>query len=288
VHVPEQVVPFGANNAAERRESVGETALDVVADEDGDLPGGDVAAVAAPGEVHGDDVLGLRYDGLRGGHDLEQRALGRQWVGTDDDGPSAVAEQALVDERLEAPLLGPVEEQDGDLGADDEHARAAVVLGQVPGEAQRGGAREAAVEVEHGAAHGRAEAQERDQTEVDARDVRAGVGGDDEVRDVGGRAAPLGDGLPAGLRGELRHGGLDDVQPRVEGRRGVVEELRVRAQQLLGVVQVALLHAQLLAWAGDRGTRRHRNHNHHIVLVGNIMHTCIDSETYVVRAYMLI
>jgi hypothetical protein len=50
----------------------------------------------------------------------------------------------------------------------------------------------------------------------------------------------------------------------------------VRAQQLLGVVQVALLHAQLLAWAGV-----HRNHNHILVLVGNIMHACIDSETYV-------
>jgi hypothetical protein len=110
VHVPEQVVPSGAD--AERRKSVRETALDVVADEYGDLPGGDVAAVATLGEVHGDDALGVRYDGLRGGHDLEQRALGRgRRVGADDDGSRAVAEQALVDERLETALLGPVKEQ---------------------------------------------------------------------------------------------------------------------------------------------------------------------------------
>lgn len=33
------------------------------------------------GEVHGDDTLGVRYDGLCGGHDVEQCALGQgRWV----------------------------------------------------------------------------------------------------------------------------------------------------------------------------------------------------------------
>ena len=149
----------------------------------------------------------------------------------------------LVDERLEVAFLGRSEHHDGELGADDEDARAAVVLGQVLGDAQRGGAGEAAAEVEHGSAHGGAEAQELHQPEVHTWDVRAGVGGHDEVRDVGGRAAPLGDRLARCRRRELRHRGLDDVEPRVQGRRRPVQELRVRGQERLVVVEETLLRA---------------------------------------------
>ena len=40
-----------------------------------------VVVAFALGEVHGDDTLGVRYDGLCGGHDVEQCALGQgRWV----------------------------------------------------------------------------------------------------------------------------------------------------------------------------------------------------------------
>jgi hypothetical protein len=44
------------------------------------------------GEVHGDDTLGVRYDGLCGGHDVEQCALGQgRWVIATIDGSCLVA-----------------------------------------------------------------------------------------------------------------------------------------------------------------------------------------------------
>ncbi|WVZ49053.1 hypothetical protein U9M48_000434 [Paspalum notatum var. saurae] len=196
-------------------------------------------------------------------HDLEDREL--HWydgVGAQDHGGRAVAEEHLVDERLVVSILGPSEEHEGELCADHQYARAAVILSEILGEAQRGGAREAAVEVEHAAAHGGAEAQEVDQAEVHAGDVRAGVGGDDEVGDVGCRAAPLGDRLLAGRRRELRHRGLDDVKARVQGRRGPVEELRVGVQERVVVVEespvsgLAVPIASTAAGPSARGTRR--------------------------------
>ncbi|WVZ49044.1 LOW QUALITY PROTEIN: hypothetical protein U9M48_000426 [Paspalum notatum var. saurae] len=235
VHHPEEVVvPFGVVDA-ELRERVHEAPLHVVHDERRDMASGGATAEAGLGE---DGLLGVRNDRLRCRHDFEDRQL--HWshgVGAHDDGRRAVAEEHLVGERLQVPVLWPGEEHEGELGAYHQHARAAVVLGEVLGEAQGGGAGEAAVEVEHATAHGGAEAQEVDQAEVHAGDVRAGVGGDDEVGDVFGRAAPLSDRLPAGCRGELRHRGLDDVEARVQGRRGPVEELRVGAHKRLVVVE---------------------------------------------------
>ncbi|BAT00941.1 Os07g0271550, partial [Oryza sativa Japonica Group] len=246
VHRPEQVVPPAAAVAAEKwAEHVQEAPLDVVPDEPRDLPPED-AVQAALREPHVQGVVRLRDDRLRRRHYLEQRALDVVGVGADNDGGRAVAEQALDEERPEAALVGPGEVHEGELGGDDEDARAAAVLGEVLGEAERGAAGEAAVEVEHGAAHGGAEAEERDEAEVDTRDVGAGVGGDDEVGDVGGRAAPLGDRLLGGLRRQLRHGVRGDVQPRVERRRVAVHELRVCGQHLLRVVQVPPLHAHFL------------------------------------------
>jgi hypothetical protein len=43
--------------------------------------------------------------------------------------------------------------------------------------------------------------------------VGAGVGADDEVGDVGSRAAPLGHSLARGRGSELGNGGGCDVQP---------------------------------------------------------------------------
>ncbi|WVZ49048.1 hypothetical protein U9M48_000430 [Paspalum notatum var. saurae] len=244
VHHPEEVVvPFGAVDA-ELRERVHEALLHVVHDDRRELAAGAAAAEAGLGEVHEQGVLRVRNDRLRRRHDLEDREL--RWshgVGAHDHGGGAVAEEHLVGERLQVPVLGPGEEHEGELRADHQHARAAVVLGEVLGEAERGGAREAAVEVEHAAAHGGAEAEEVDQPEVHAGDVRAGIGGDDEVGDVGGRAAPLGDRFPAGHRGELRHCRLDDVEARVQGRRGRVQELRVGVHERLVVVEETLVGA---------------------------------------------
>ncbi|BAT01847.1 Os07g0525450 [Oryza sativa Japonica Group] len=136
-----------------------------------------------------------------------------------------------------------MERDDVELDAGDEDARAAAVLGEVLGEAQRGGARGAAAEVEHGAAHGGAEAEERGEAVVRARGLRARVGGHDEVGDVGRGAAPPDDGPLRRLRRELRPRGGGDVQPGVQRRRGAVEELRVRGNHLLVVVEETLVGA---------------------------------------------
>jgi hypothetical protein len=71
--------------------------------------------------------------------------------------------------------------------------------------------------------------------------VGAGVGGDDEVGDVRGGAAPLGDRPRRGGHGQLRHGVLGDAEARVEGRKSAVDELRVAGDRLLGVVEMAFL-----------------------------------------------
>ena len=103
------------------------------------------------------------------------------------------------------------------------------------------------MEVEHGAGDRGAEAQERREAAVGARGASAGVGAEDEVGDVGGRAAPVGDGLGRRGRGELRDGGGGDVHAGVEGRQRAVGEVRVGGEQLLVEVHEALLDARLLA-----------------------------------------
>ncbi|WVZ96920.1 hypothetical protein U9M48_042500 [Paspalum notatum var. saurae] len=239
VQHPEEVVPLELH--AKRRKPVQETPLDIVPDDHRELP----ADSRRPRPPPEDGVLALGDDALRRRHDLEEWLLigVAHGIGAHDDGAGAVAEEAVVDERLVvAFLLRLGEEQGGDeLSADHQDARATVVLGQVLGEAQRRGAGKAAAEVEHGAAHGGAEAQEMDQVDVHAGGVRARVAGDDEVREVGGRPAPLGDRLPRRRRGEIRRRGLDDVKPRVHGRRGPVEQLGVGVQEVLVEVKEALL-----------------------------------------------
>jgi hypothetical protein len=116
-------------------------------------------------------VLRTGYQGLGGGHHLEERALAGGGVGPDDGRAGAVSEQRLRDEGVEGiPLLaGRAEGGEGELDAGGEDARAAVVLGEVLGEAQGG----AAVELERGAADVGAEAEERGEPEVGA----GGAGG---------------------------------------------------------------------------------------------------------------
>jgi hypothetical protein len=116
-------------------------------------------------------VLRTGYQGLGGGHHLEERALAGGGVGPDDGRAGAVSEQRLRDEGVEGvPLLaGRAEGGEGELDAGGEDARAAVVLGEVLGEAQGGAAGGAAVELERGAADVGAEAEERGEPEVGAR-----------------------------------------------------------------------------------------------------------------------
>ncbi|BAT01642.1 Os07g0501133, partial [Oryza sativa Japonica Group] len=211
---PEEVPPPGGD--ADGAERVGQAPLDA-AGEHLRHAAADVVVHAALLVLHGDGALAVRDGGLRRERHLEQRALdGADRVGADDDGARAVAEQRLPDDGVVAPHLGPVERDERGLGAGDEDARAAVVLGELLGELQRPAAAVAAVEAEHGARHGGAEAEERRQQAVAAGRLDAGVGAEDEVGDVGGRPAPLGDRLRRGGRGELRHDLGDDLHPGVE------------------------------------------------------------------------
>ena len=245
---PEKVVPCDAD--AERAERVNKAAFDVGPQHAGH-PAGEVVLHAAFAVLHGDGVLGLRYRGLRREHHLEQRALGRgaDGVGADDDGAGAVTEQGLADDVVDAASLGPVEGDERELRAGDEDARAAVVLGELLGELERPPPAVAAVEAEDGAGHRGAEAQQGGQAAVAARGTRAGVGAEDEVGDVGGRAAPLRDGLGGGFRGQLRDGGGGHLHALVQGRPLGVDEARVGGQQLLVEVQVALPDAGLVVVA---------------------------------------
>jgi len=84
---------------------------------------------------------------------------------------------------------------------------------------------------------------------VGARGTRAGVGAEDKVGDIGGRAAPLRDGLGGRFRSQLRDGGGGDFHALVQGRPRGVDEARIGGQKLLVEVQVALPDAGLLVVA---------------------------------------
>lgn len=84
----------------------------------------------------------------------------RRWVGADDDSASAVAEQGHGDGKVEVGVVRWNEQQELHLSAGHEHAGATVVLGDVLGDAERREPSRAAVEVEQGAAHGQAEAEQ--------------------------------------------------------------------------------------------------------------------------------
>jgi hypothetical protein len=211
-------------------------------------------------ELPRDGVLAVGHHCLGRGHHLEERArLSAGAVhlvggGTDDGGARAVAEQGLQDESLGTVLVRRAELDEAEVAAGHQHAGAAAVLGHVLGDAERGGARVAAGEVQRRALRGRAEAEERRQAEVGARHVRARVGGEDEVGDVGGRAAPLGDGPRRRGRGELRHGRAQDALPGVQRRQRAVHEFRVLEERVLRVVEVALPYSRVVAYRTHQQT----------------------------------
>ena len=62
-----------------------------------------------------------------------------------------------------------------------------------------------------------------------------------DMGDVGRRSTPLGDRLGPRGRGELRHDGGRDSLARVEGWQRAVEEVRVAAEQLFVVVEIAFV-----------------------------------------------
>ena len=246
VHRPKEVVPphlavaADADAEPERRESVEQTPFQVLRRE-GLQPGGDVPGDPARSEPHVEKVRRPGHQGLRGGHHLEERTLAAVsfgvGVGADDDRARAVAEHRLWDEGVEGvPLPGPTEAGEGELDAGHEDARAAVVLGEVLGQAQRGAPGRAAAELEHGAVDAGAEAQARGQPEVRARGAGLRAGAHHQVGDVGGWSAPPRDGRRGGRRGQLRSGLGDHVQPCVEVP-VAVEEARVGVEHLLSVVK---------------------------------------------------
>ncbi|CAL4984296.1 unnamed protein product [Urochloa decumbens] len=136
------------------------------------------------------------------------------------------------------------------LRAGREDARAAVALGDVLGDAERGEAGGAAVEVEQRAAHGRPEPEELGQADVCAGLLGAGIGADHEVGDVGRRASPSRDRPRRCVGGEVVGGDRADGLPSAERRCAAVDYLRVDADHLLGVVEVALLDARVVACVG--------------------------------------
>lgn len=100
---------------------------------------------------------------------------------------------AMRDEGVKVGLVGGGEHYEEDLRAGHEHARPVVVLGDVLGEAKRAAAGGAAVHIEDGALDGGTEAEECREPLVGPKGVGASVSGDNEVGDVRGGVAPLGD-----------------------------------------------------------------------------------------------
>ncbi|TVU25125.1 hypothetical protein EJB05_27606, partial [Eragrostis curvula] len=232
VRHPEDGVPVGDAQRLERRL---EQALDVRGDEVRH------AFLQVEGEAHlaevaQDGVVRVRHERLLGRHQLEQRPLAGGLVdgaGADHDRRRAVAEEGLADHGVDVGGGGPAEGDGGDLGAHDEHPCAAVVLGEVLGDAEHGAAGEAALVVEHDPVHRGPQAQELGGPEVGAGHVHAGGGAEDEVGDLGPRLAPLSQRLLRRLRAELGHLLHKDVVPHVERRRRVRGHVGVLLQELL-------------------------------------------------------
>ncbi|BAT01640.1 Os07g0500951 [Oryza sativa Japonica Group] len=143
-------------------------------------------------------------------------------------------------------LLRAVERDEADLGAGDEDARTAVVLGEFLGELECPAAAVAAVEAKDGAADGMAEPEERRQPAVAARGLQVRVCAENEVGDVGGRAPPFCDGHRRGGRGELRHGVGSDLYPRIEGWKLAIGELWMGLHDLVVHVRVPIFDAGFL------------------------------------------
>uniref|UniRef100_A0A0A9FVD7 Uncharacterized protein n=1 Tax=Arundo donax TaxID=35708 RepID=A0A0A9FVD7_ARUDO len=230
---------------AKRVERIDQAALIVLPNQSWYLAG-NVEVQATFHDLHGDGVLGFWYGGLRGEGHLEQGPFdGADGVGADDDGACAIAEYPVAEDVVEAALLGAVEGDERELTARHEDARAAVVLGELLGDLERPPAAGAAVEADDGPVDGGAEAEQRREAAVGARGAEAGVGAEDEVGDVGGRAAPLGDGLG---RRQLRDGGGGEFHAGVVGVQRAVGEVRVRGEEVLTEVRVPLLDARFLAF----------------------------------------
>ena len=125
---------------------------------------------------------------------------------------------------------------------DGEDARAVVVLGDVLGQVERPDTPGAAVETQRGAAHGGPQAQQRRQAEVRARGSRAGVGAEDDVRDVRGWAAPLCDGIGSSARGELGDFRCRHLDSGFKRRLFSVVEIWMGAEYFLVDVEEAFLY----------------------------------------------
>ncbi|BAT14280.1 Os11g0530650, partial [Oryza sativa Japonica Group] len=243
VRHPEDGVPV---RDPQRCERVAQRALDVLRDEprhvleqverQPDLP-----------QVAVDGALAVREDGLARRHHLEQRPLdGLVGVGADDHRRRAVAEQRLPDHGVEVGLGGPPERHRRDLGAHGEDARAAVVLGEVLGDAEHRAAGEAPLLVHHEAVHVGPQAEHLGELVVGAGHVDAGGGAEDEVGDAGARLPPLLDRLLRRRLPQLGDLDDDDVLPRVQRRRHVRAHVGVLLQDLLRQVHVPLPDLRLV------------------------------------------
>lgn len=125
----------------------------------------------------------------------ERSFYGKVRIGADDDSRGAITEQRPSDHAVKVGPRRSAEVHDGDLGADGEDTSTAIVLGEVLGMAKDGGAGEATLLVEHGAADRGVEAEKLGELVVGAEHVDAAGGAEDEMGDVGLGSPPLLDGL---------------------------------------------------------------------------------------------
>lgn len=99
------------------------------------------------------------------------------------------------------------------------------------------------MEAEDCAGDRRTEAKERCQLEVSTRGTTSRVGAEDEVGNVGGWTAPLGNGLPCSRLGELWDLGGGDFNTSFKGGLVFVNDLWMGTDDLLIKVDVSLLYA---------------------------------------------
>ena len=123
-----------------------------------------------------------------------------------------------------------------------------VVLSNLLGELERPASSGAAVEAKDCAGDRMAKAEQRCKLEVGAGGATTRVGAEDEVGDVSGWMAPLGNGLPRGRLGELGDLGGGYFYASFKGGLLFIDYVWVGTDDLFIKMDVALLYARFQTW----------------------------------------